>query len=85
MSRVQTTVFKTNKTQAVRLPRVVELPVRQVRRSAPCDMMIARHVRAEGLILVTNNLKEFQRVPSLRLVSWAARRISMKNVESKDF
>ncbi|MNG15573.1 tRNA(fMet)-specific endonuclease VapC [compost metagenome] len=36
----------------------------------PYDMMIAGHARTEGLILVTNNLKEFQRVPGLRLENW---------------
>lgn len=36
----------------------------------PYDTMIAGHARAEGLILVTNNLKEFQRVPGLRLENW---------------
>ncbi|MDQ6992112.1 MAG: tRNA(fMet)-specific endonuclease VapC [Mariprofundus sp.] len=37
----------------------------------PYDMMIAGHARAMGLILVTNNLKEFERVPGLRLDNWA--------------
>lgn len=37
----------------------------------PYDMMIAGHARAEGLILVTNNTKEFERVPGLRLENWA--------------
>lgn len=37
----------------------------------PYDMMIAGHARAEGLILVTNNLREFERVPGLRLENWA--------------
>ena len=36
----------------------------------PYDMMIAGHARAMGLILVTNNMKEFERVPGLRLESW---------------
>lgn len=36
----------------------------------PYDMMIAGHARANGLILVTNNLKEFERVPALRLENW---------------
>ncbi len=36
----------------------------------PYDMMIAGHARADGLILVTNNLKEFERVPGLRLENW---------------
>ena len=38
----------------------------------PYDMMIAGHARSLGLILVTNNLKEFEQVPGLRLENWAA-------------
>jgi tRNA(fMet)-specific endonuclease VapC len=37
----------------------------------PHGMMIAGHARALGLILVSNNLKEFERVPGLRLQNWA--------------
>lgn len=37
----------------------------------PFDMMIAGHARALGLILVSNNLGEFERVPGLRLQNWA--------------
>ena len=37
----------------------------------PYDMMIAGHARALGLILVTNNQREFDRVPGLRLENWA--------------
>ena len=36
----------------------------------PYDMMIAAHARSEGLILVTNNMKEFERVEGLRLENW---------------
>lgn len=36
----------------------------------PYDTMIAGHARSEGLILVTNNLKEFSRVPGLRVENW---------------
>jgi len=36
----------------------------------PYDMMIAGHARSMGLILVTNNTKEFERVPGLRLENW---------------
>ncbi|PCI43178.1 MAG: VapC toxin family PIN domain ribonuclease [Proteobacteria bacterium] len=36
----------------------------------PYDMMIAAHARASGLTLVTNNSKEFERVPGLRLENW---------------
>ncbi len=34
------------------------------------DLHIAAHARSEGLILVTNNLKEFQRVDGLRTENW---------------
>ncbi len=37
----------------------------------PYDMMIAGHARALGLILVTNNQREFDRVPGLRVENWA--------------
>ena len=36
----------------------------------PYDMMIAGHARALGLILVTNNQREFGRVPGLRIENW---------------
>ncbi len=36
----------------------------------PYDLMIAGHARALGLVLITNNLKEFERVPGLRLDNW---------------
>ncbi len=34
------------------------------------DLHIAAHARSEGLVLVTNNVDEFQRVPSLRIENW---------------
>jgi tRNA(fMet)-specific endonuclease VapC len=34
------------------------------------DLHIAGHARSEGLTLVTNNLKEFERVEGLRLGNW---------------
>lgn len=36
----------------------------------PYDHMIAGHARSQGLILVTNNLREFNRVPGLRVEDW---------------
>ncbi|MEK6750033.1 MAG: tRNA(fMet)-specific endonuclease VapC [Pseudomonadota bacterium] len=36
----------------------------------PYDTMIAGHARALGLILITNNMQEFARVPGLRLENW---------------
>lgn len=34
------------------------------------DMLIAGHARSENLILVTNNTREFERVPDLLLDNW---------------
>lgn len=34
------------------------------------DLHIAAHARSEGLVLVTNNLKEFERVAGLRTENW---------------
>lgn len=34
-------------------------------------MMIGGHARSEGLILVTNNTREFERMDGLRLENWA--------------
>ena len=40
----------------------------------PYDGLIAGHARSMGLILVTNNVKEFERVTGLRIENWAERR-----------
>ncbi len=37
----------------------------------PLDTQIAAHALALGVILVSNNLREFKRVPKLRLENWA--------------
>lgn len=37
------------------------------------DLWIAAHALADGLMLVTNNQKEFRRVRGLRLQNWATR------------
>ena len=34
------------------------------------DMLIAAHAKTEGLILVTNNTREFERVGGLNLENW---------------
>lgn len=36
----------------------------------PYDLMIAGHARSRGLIVVTGNLREFQRVEGLRTEDW---------------
>ncbi len=34
------------------------------------DMLIAAHAKANGLIIVTNNVREFERVEDLRIENW---------------
>jgi tRNA(fMet)-specific endonuclease VapC len=36
----------------------------------PYDQMIAGHARSQGLILITNNMSEFKRIPGLRVENW---------------
>jgi tRNA(fMet)-specific endonuclease VapC len=43
------------------------------RAGTPCgphDMQIGGHARSEGLILVTNNMREFSRMPGVRVENW---------------
>lgn len=43
------------------------------RQGMPCgayDMQIGAHARSKGLILVTNNVREFSRMPGLRTDNW---------------
>jgi tRNA(fMet)-specific endonuclease VapC len=43
------------------------------RAGTPCgvhDMQIGGHARSEGLIVVTNNMREFVRMPGLRAENW---------------
>ncbi|EPU4252619.1 type II toxin-antitoxin system tRNA(fMet)-specific endonuclease VapC [Escherichia coli] len=43
---------------------------RQGRPVGPFDQMIAGHARSRGLIIVTNNTREFERIAGLRLEDW---------------
>lgn len=36
------------------------------------DLHIAAHARSEGLVIVTNNMREFTRVEALRVENWIA-------------
>ena len=43
------------------------------RSGTPCgphDMQIGGHARSEGLIIVTNNIREFGRMPGIRVENW---------------
>ena len=34
------------------------------------DLHVAAHARCEGLMLITNNMREFERVPALQVENW---------------
>lgn len=34
------------------------------------DVLIGAHARSQGLIMVTNNVREFERIPGLRIEDW---------------
>ncbi len=36
----------------------------------PYDEMIAGHARSQGLVVVTNDMRQFENVPGLRLANW---------------
>lgn len=36
----------------------------------PYDQLIGGHARSLGLIIVTNNIKEFKRIPGIRVENW---------------
>jgi len=36
----------------------------------PLDTLIAAHARSLGVVLVTNNVREFRRVPDLKIEDW---------------
>lgn len=38
----------------------------------PYDLMIAGHARSRGLVVVTANLRDFERVAGLRAEDWLA-------------
>jgi len=43
------------------------------RAGTPCgphDMQIGGHARSEGLVIVTNNMREFARMPGVRAENW---------------
>lgn len=43
---------------------------REGRPAGAYDMMIGGHARSEGLVLVTDNLREFERMEGLRVANW---------------
>jgi virulence-associated protein VagC len=60
-------IFKSNKSQALRLPNPVAYPdtVKQV------DIVI------QGLAVVTNNTKQFKNLPAIRLANWVNHSIQL--------
>ena len=50
-----------------------QLRVELERAGTPCgphDTQIGGHARSEGLIIVTNNIREFDRMPGIRAENW---------------
>ena len=50
-----------------------EIRAELVRTGRACDihdMLIGAHARSEGLIVVTNSTREFERMPGLRVENW---------------
>ncbi len=43
---------------------------RRGRPIGPHDLLIGAHARAEGLVVVTNNRREFRRLPGIRVENW---------------
>jgi tRNA(fMet)-specific endonuclease VapC len=43
---------------------------RQGRPAGPYDMLIGAHARSESLIVVTNTMREFARMPGVRAENW---------------
>jgi hypothetical protein len=51
----------------------VQMRAELERAGTPCDphdTQISGHARSEGLIVVTNNLREFARMPGVRVENW---------------
>lgn len=40
------------------------------RPTGPYDEMIAGHARSQGLVIVTNNIRQFKHAPGVRVESW---------------
>ncbi|GAB4355628.1 MAG: tRNA(fMet)-specific endonuclease VapC [Methylohalobius crimeensis] len=36
----------------------------------PYDEMIAGHARSQGLVIITNNIKQFENAPGIRIANW---------------
>lgn len=63
-------VLPFNDLAAVEYGRICAALQRQRTPIGTMDMLIATHARSEGLVLVTNNVREFERVPDLVVENW---------------
>jgi predicted nucleic acid-binding protein len=67
------TVFINNRTQVAQHCGVIRAALEKLGQPVGVnDLHIAGHARSEGLVLVTNNLSEFERVPALELQNWVS-------------
>ncbi|EHF08502.1 hypothetical protein HMPREF1030_05899 [Pseudomonas aeruginosa] len=65
-------VIKYDKDAAVHTGQLRAELARLGKQIGPYDQMIVGHARSQGLIVVTNNRREFDRVPGLRVEDWVA-------------
>lgn len=65
-------LFKNGRSQAVRIPKDLELPGDEalIYRVGANDLLVAAHARQQDATLVTDNIAEFRRVPGLRVENW---------------
>jgi hypothetical protein len=66
-------LFTNGRSQAVRLPKPLRFDLNRAgTRIGAMDQLIAAQAVTYGLVVVTNNLREFRRVPGLRVENWLA-------------
>ena len=65
------TVLPFDNLAAVEYGKICALLQKQGTPIGTMDALIAAHAKAEDLILVTNNMREFARVPDLKIENWA--------------
>ena len=64
-------VLEFDSEDAIAYARIREALERKGKPIGPLDTLIAAQAVARGLTLVTNNEREFKRVPGLRVENWA--------------
>ena len=64
------TILSWDKNAAVEYSKIKNYLHKAGQRIDDMDLMIASHAKSHKLTLVTNNIKHFERIPSLKLENW---------------